>query len=98
MKTIIVPNVKSDSLTHQLEVFYKTFKDIYTDEKITFDLSKIDWIYPLAILPIASHIYATKSAYKTSFNDDINFYLDTIHFPEGVSSLKTLQNIKKDCL
>ncbi|MBI2453493.1 hypothetical protein HYV56_02200 [Candidatus Peregrinibacteria bacterium] len=63
MKNIIVPKPKSDSLIHQLEVFYKTFKNIAADENVIFDLSKINWIHPLIILPIASHIYATKSDY-----------------------------------
>ncbi|MBI2464405.1 hypothetical protein HYV57_05610 [Candidatus Peregrinibacteria bacterium] len=94
MKNIIVPKPKSDSLIHQLEVFYKTFKNIAADENVIFDLSEINWIHPLIILPIASHIYATNSDYQTRSNNVINRYLSIIHFPKGVNTFESCQKLK----
>jgi hypothetical protein len=94
MKNIIVPKPKSDSLIHQLEAFYNTFKNINHAEAVNFDLSKINWVYPLTILPISSHIYATKSKYGSPLNSEVSQYLKTIYFPNGVSHIASFQDAK----
>lgn len=94
MKNILVPAAKSDSLIHQLEVFYKTFKNINPDTTVNFDLSKTNWIYPLTILPVSSHVYGTKSKYNAPSKLDTCQYLRTICFPDGVSNVFRLQDSK----
>lgn len=91
MQTIVVPTSKTDLLVAQFISLYQTFAKISKSEMVNFDLSQQDWIYPLLILPISSYIYETKSEYLPSKNRDINSYLKTICFPDGVNSVAEFQ-------
>ena len=93
MKNIIVPQPKDDSLISQMAILYQVFSQIKQKEKVNFDLSNLNWVCPLLILPIAAYIHETASKYKLPLNLDISSYLKTIHFPEGVSSVSAFRRI-----
>jgi len=87
---VIVPKPKNDSLVAQLESLYRTFLDISPGEKVNFDLSLLDWAYPLLILPISAYINNTKSDYVIS-NSPIKSHLERVNFPQGVDSVSLFQ-------
>jgi hypothetical protein len=91
MQTIAVLKPKTESLIAQFVSFYQTFSKINRLEKVIFDFSQLNWIYPLLILPISAYIHETKSEYLTSQRSDINSYLNTVRFPGGVNSVAEFQ-------
>ncbi|MDD5430905.1 MAG: hypothetical protein PHP03_01645 [Candidatus Pacebacteria bacterium] len=93
MKESIIPKLTNDSLASQLISLYETFKDkdLKKDEDIKFDLSKLNWVCPFTILPIASYIITTKSKITINDNSKIKSYLDTIIFPDGTGSISELR-------
>lgn len=93
MRIIKVTNPKNDSLIQQLVAFYLVFKSIVPKEKINFDLSQLNWLFPLLILPISAYIQETKSKFILPKDSDVVSYLRTIHFPEGISSVSEFQKI-----
>lgn len=91
MNKIIISNPKNDSLVSQLLSLYETFKGKSSKDDLEFDLSKIDWFYPLLTLPLSAYINDTQSKYITSNLNNSNSYLDTIKFPEGIDSISSFQ-------
>lgn len=87
MKNIIVRQPRSDSLISQLKTVYQIFSQIKQDEKINFDLSNLNWASPLLILPISAYICETDSKYIPAVDEGVLSYLNTIYFPQGVSSV-----------
>ena len=94
MNVVKVVNSEGESLLHQIISLCKTFKDLSTRDKVIFDLSKVGWVFPLLILPIASHIRDTGSEYILPENHDVHAYLETIGFPEGVNSISQINKEK----
>ena len=74
----------------QLGSLYNTFRDVVFGEKIEFDLSLLDWVCPLLILPISAYINDTQSEFKTD-HCSIKSYLSKISFPNGTSSVSSFQ-------
>lgn len=93
MKVVKVINPKSDSLFQQLVAFYSTFKNVPPNEAINFDLSQLQWVFPLLILPISAHIQDTKSKFIAPKSSQVASYLSAIRFTEGVSSVSEFQKI-----
>lgn len=91
MQTITVSIPQKDSLIAQFISLYQTFSKINKFEKVTFDLSRLGWVYPLLILPITAYIYETKSEYLSPQNVSANSYLKTVYFPDGIDSVKNFQ-------
>ncbi len=60
-------------------------------EDLEFDLSLLDWIYPLLILPLSAYINNTHSTYKINSSNRIKTYLETINFPNGIDSISSFQ-------
>jgi hypothetical protein len=89
MREVIVPKPKNNSLIAQLISLYETFKNSADGENLKFDLSKIDWAFPLLILPLGAYINSTKSTYST--DGPIKSYLEAVNFPDGISSVSTFQ-------
>jgi anti-sigma regulatory factor (Ser/Thr protein kinase) len=56
---------------------------IYLNEKNTSDLSNINWVTPLSILPIAYYINKNSKIIEKLPNNNVASYLKTIGFPEG---------------
>lgn len=93
MKVIKVVNPKNDSLFQQLVAFYSIFKNIPPNETINFDLSQLQWAFPLLILPISAHIQNTKSKFIVPKSSQVASYLSAIRFPEAVSSVLEFQKM-----
>lgn len=93
MKNIIIPKPDNDSLISQFGTFYSTFKGINFGEKLEFNLSLLDWVCPLLILPISAYINETQSETKVA-NCGIKSYLETIGFPKGVDSVSSFERCK----
>jgi len=74
----------------QVLALYRSFKGIGKGEKIDFNLEDISWAYPLIVLPLASYIYSTGSAYGFG-NSSAKSYLETIGFPQGVDSVSAFE-------
>lgn len=90
MKGIIIPKPNNDLLVSQLGAFYGAFKNVSFGKKLEFDLSLLDWVCPLLILPISAYISETQSEIKAD-HCDIKNYLEKISFPGGVSSMSSFQ-------
>jgi hypothetical protein len=95
MKNIKVYKASGDSLISQLESFYKTFKEIDNLEKVSFDLTELDWINPLLISTISAYIYHSKSEILVPNDSKIYPYLNKISFPDGVSSVAKIVHFNK---
>jgi len=90
MEKITIPKPKNDSLIAQLESLYKTFINVQPKENLNFNLSLLDWVCPLLILPVSAYINNTRS--NCEINDSpIKSYLERISFPEGVDSISLFQ-------
>ncbi|PIR72335.1 MAG: hypothetical protein COU42_01570 [Candidatus Nealsonbacteria bacterium CG10_big_fil_rev_8_21_14_0_10_36_24] len=90
MEKIIIPKPKNDSLVAQLESLYKTFINAQSKENLNFDLSLLDWVCPLLILPVSAYINNTRSNCEINYSP-IKSYLERISFPEGVDSISLFQ-------
>ena len=90
MRKIIISKPKNDFLVAQLESLYKTFINIRPKENLNFDLSLLNWVCPLLILPISAYLNNTRSSYEIN-NSSIRSYLERISFPEGVNSISLFQ-------
>ena len=91
MNNIIINQPKDDSLISQLVYLYKSFKDFPFGEPRNFDISNIDWFYPLLVLPISAHINCFGSQFEKNNNKPNQSYLDTIGFPVGIDSVSIFQ-------
>lgn len=87
MKNIIIKKPKNDSLESQLIVLYQAFSNIKSQEKVVFDFSQLDWIYPLVILPISAYIKENNSDFIWPKNENIKSYLKNIFFPLGTQTI-----------
>lgn len=96
MRNIIVPQPKSDSLIDQLAVVYQVFSQIKQNEEINFDLSNLNWVSPLLILPVSAHIHESGSKYIPPSDNKVLSYLNTICFPNGVSSVSAFRQFSKN--
>jgi len=85
MRSVKVPNPHGESLLDQLVSLYLTFKKVHG--KVVFDLSYIEWVFPMLILPIASYIYDTDSDFFSPLKPEVESYLGFVKFPKGVSSI-----------
>lgn len=94
MKTLKAHNPKDESLLQQLIALYSTFRNLSPNERVEFNLEDLEWVFPLLILPISSYIRDTKSTFKLPKDQSPTFYLQTIQFPEGVTSVSEFQKIK----
>lgn len=94
MITKKIINPQNDSLIRQLYSFYCAFKGMTPNEKATFDLSKLNWLFPLLVLPISAHIQKTKSEFVPPQNSKVNSYLEIVRFPNGTSSVSKFQKLK----
>lgn len=83
---------EDESLRSQLISLYLAFKD--TDGRTLFDLGRINWLFPLLILPIAAYIQDTDSDFTCPSNPDVSSYLETVRFPSGVESISEVQKEK----
>lgn len=93
MTTRKIINPKDDSLMQQLFSFYCAFRGINLDEKVIFDLSELNWLFPLLVLPISVHIQKTKSEFISPKNSKVKSYLETVKFPHGASSVSKFQKL-----
>jgi hypothetical protein len=94
MKIIKIPKYKIKTLLDELKLFYSTFKGSLLKQKMYFDLSSLEWVTPLIILPISSYIFDTKSDYKLPKNNKVFRYLNIVCFPSGISSFLSLKKSK----
>ncbi len=91
MQKIIIQPPHDDSLISQLVCLYNSFKDVSFDEPRDFDISNIDWFYPLLVLPISAHINCFGSQFSKDKNKPSQSYLEVIGFPAGVDSVSIFQ-------
>jgi len=91
MQKIIVKSPRGNSLASQLVSLYNSFKDLSFNEPRNFDLSNIDWFFPLLVLPLCAHINCFKSQFSKNENNPNHSYLDTVSFPLGVDSVSVFQ-------
>ena len=91
MDVVRVVNPSGESLYHQLVSLYRVFIGKSPDSRVTFNLRYVNWVFPLLILPIASHIRDTGSSYDPPLNPNVSSYLRTIAFPNGVNSVSQIQ-------
>lgn len=91
MKKILINQPKDDLLISQLVCLYKSFKGVPFDEPRNFDISNINWFYPLLVLPISAHINCFKSNFEKNNNKISQSYLDTIVFPTGIDTVSVFQ-------
>ncbi len=91
MKNVIVPLPKNDSLVAQLGSLYRTFINTKNKEDLEFDLSLLDWVCPLLVLPISAYINNTHSEYRINQLSKIKTYLETVNFPKGIDSISSFQ-------
>ncbi len=89
MKKVSVAVPQGESLQDQLDSLYSTFKEV--DGQIQFDLSEINWLFPLLILPIASYIQDTGSNFTFPSDPGVSSYLKTVGFPAGIDSISEVQ-------
>lgn len=94
MREVKVPRPKSESFTHQLECFYGVFQNVPVKSDIYFDLSNVNWVTPVVLLPIAAHLRGTRGNYKIPNSKKVKNYLKSIRFPMGANTLSALQNPK----
>lgn len=87
MKNIIISQPKTDSLINQIVAFYQIFSKIKQNEKVNFDLTNLNWIYPFLILPVSAYIRKSDSEYIPPLDDNVLSYLNIINFPGGVNSV-----------
>lgn len=90
MKSITILQPNNESLVAQLGSLYNAFKGISFGEKLEFDLSYLNWVFPLLILPISAYINETQSEVKIDICT-IKSYLEKISFPKGVNSISSFQ-------
>ena len=85
----VVPKPRGDSLVAQLGSLYGALKSTVPGEPLEFDLSELDWVYPLLVLPLSSYISTTHSSVLSG--SALESYLSTISFPQGVDSVSSFQ-------
>jgi len=90
MKNIVIPKPNNESLISQLGSLYNVFKGVNFGEKLEFDLSLLNWVIPLLVLPISAYINETQSKFKID-KCSIKGYLEKISFPNGGSSISSFQ-------
>ncbi|MFA6485841.1 MAG: hypothetical protein WCT40_00540 [Candidatus Magasanikbacteria bacterium] len=91
MEKYIVPKPNDSSLVAQLVCLYKVFKDTNFSDQRDFDISNVDWFYPLLILPLSAHINCYNSRHCKDENNVNHSYLNAINFPYGVDSVSVFQ-------
>jgi len=97
MKNVTIETTRDDNFILQLNVLYSIFKNIENGEQINFDLSNVKWLCPIVILPISAYIRKNEgSGYTKSEVDNVNKYLNTICFPDGINSVTNFQKTWQD--
>ena len=92
MKEIIVSKPRNDRLIDQLAAFYETFKGVSWGEQLNFNLSKLEWAFPLLLLPLSAYIHYTNSSFSVGKAGKLNqSYLDAIKFPAGIDSVSVFE-------
>jgi len=90
MKSVLVPKSNNSLLVSQLGSLYGVFRGVDFGDKLEFDLSLLDWVCPLLILPISAYINETQSEPRID-SCSIKSYLEKISFPKGVNSMSSFQ-------
>src|SRR4030042_1420887 len=91
MDKIVIPKPKNDSLLAQLGSLYYAFVNTKNKNNLEFDLSLLDWVCPLLILPLSAYINNTGNKYKINPSDKIRTYLEITSFPRGIDSISSFQ-------
>ncbi|MCK9577963.1 hypothetical protein M0R01_00525 [bacterium] len=86
MKTVLVKNIKRDSLASQFYSIYEALRDVDFKDSISVNF-EAKWLYPLMILPFCAYIQCIGGENK----NENNSYLNAINFPDGVSSVSEFQ-------
>lgn len=98
MQKIIIPNPQNESLLAQLVALYQGLQKINLSNSLEFDLTSINWLYPLLTLPLSALINNFNSKLLINNSLVIKSYLDIINFPEGIDTSfdfnKTIQRFK----
>jgi len=89
MKSLKIIKPNNDTLVAQLASLYLTFKGVLPKEIVEFDLSTLNFICPLLVLPLAAYIDETRS--KTIGTEKHQSYLSTIKFPDGIDTVNSFQ-------
>jgi len=89
MRLVKVVDPRGETLLDQLVSLYLTFKNVHGD--VVFDLSHVHWVFPILILPIASYIHDTDSAFFPPLRTEVESYLGFVKFPGGVSSVRGMR-------
>jgi len=87
MQKIIIQPPRDSSLISQLVCLYNSFKGLPFSEPRDFDISSIDWFYPLLILPLGAHINCFNSKFTKNGDNPSHSYLDAVSFPKGVDDV-----------
>jgi hypothetical protein len=87
-----VERAQNENFTNQLIALYRTFRGIQPNQPVSFDFSLTTWVHPLLILPIGAHLQTAGGNITSS--SAIGNYLSAIHFPNGVSTIDTLEQSK----
>ena len=95
MREVIIQKPKDESLTAQLVSLYQALKGATPDEALQFNLSNLNWVCPLLMLPLSAYMHATKSTHVIKDDGPIASYLQTIHFPKGISSSASLEQFSR---
>jgi len=91
MDKIVILKPKNDSLLAQLGSLYYAFANTENKNNLEFDLSLLDWVCPLLILPLSAYINDAGNKYKANPSDKIRAYLEIISFPRGIDSISSFQ-------
>ncbi|MEK7496428.1 MAG: hypothetical protein AAB657_00820 [Patescibacteria group bacterium] len=90
MRSITIQKSNSDSLLAQLGILYSVFKEASKDEQLEFDLSLLDWVCPLLLLPLAAYMRTTGSTAPVD-HYNVSSYLKSVSFPNGVDSVSSFE-------
>ncbi|OFZ26163.1 MAG: hypothetical protein A3D92_17460, partial [Bacteroidetes bacterium RIFCSPHIGHO2_02_FULL_44_7] len=87
MRTVVIRKPKNNSLVAQLIALDEAFAGAQSSEELQFDLSALNFCFPLLILPISAYINDARSGFVVSRDCQIKSYLDTVGFPGGIDSV-----------
>lgn len=91
MKDVAVKEPKSQSLISQLGALYYSLKDTSPEEDLNFRFDELSFVHPLVLLPVCAYMNTSNSTHTINGNNAIKSYLDTICFPEGITSIDSFE-------
>lgn len=89
MNGIIIDNPCTKSFSSQFASFFNVFSKVKLGDANHFDLSQIEEIFPLLILPLAVYIHDTNSSFELPVDKKV---IEQYSFPDGDRAV----NIKKE--